>query len=68
MGVEAGIPVCVVIDDFDDFDDFDDEGTVTVFSGPDPEKGTYVSKSPVLYGTSTATSVGSAKGLTIEGS
>ncbi|MFD8982347.1 Uma2 family endonuclease [Streptomyces sp. NPDC059564] len=55
----AGIPVSVVIDDFDD------EGTVTVFSGPDPEKGTYATKTTVSYGTTVAIPDGPAKGLEI---
>jgi hypothetical protein len=57
----AGIPVYVVIDDFDD------EGTVTVFSGPDPEKGTYATKTTVSYGTTVAIPDGPAKGLEITG-
>lgn len=56
----AGIPVYVVIDDFDD------QGTVTVFSGPDPDKGTYSTKTTVSYGTSTTIPDGPAKGLTID--
>ncbi|WP_168724319.1 Uma2 family endonuclease [Streptomyces sp. A1547] len=56
---QAGIPVYVVIDDFDD------EGTVTVFSAPDPEKGTYATKTTVGYRTSVVIPDGPAKGLTI---
>ncbi|TDU76422.1 hypothetical protein [Streptomyces sp. KS 21] len=44
---------------------FDDEGTVTVFSAPDPEKGTYATKTTVGYGTSVVIPDGPAKGLTI---
>ncbi|MFI6000850.1 Uma2 family endonuclease [Streptomyces sp. NPDC051366] len=55
----AGVPVYVVIDDFDD------EGTVTVFSAPDPEKGTFTTKTSVGYGTSVVIPDGPAKGLTI---
>ncbi|MFJ9645260.1 Uma2 family endonuclease [Streptomyces sp. NPDC101206] len=53
----AGIEVYVVIDDFED------EGTVTVFSSPDPEKGVYATKTTVAYGTPTAIPDGPAKGL-----
>ncbi len=53
----AGIEVYIVIDDFED------EGTVTVFSSPDPEKGTYATKSTVGYGTSPTVPDGPAKGL-----
>ncbi|MEU9376648.1 Uma2 family endonuclease [Streptomyces sp. NPDC048255] len=56
----AGIPVYVVIDDFDA------QGTVTVFSGPEPDKGTYSTKTTVSYGTSTTVPDGPAKGLTID--
>ncbi|MBT1185058.1 Uma2 family endonuclease [Streptomyces sp. CJ_13] len=55
----AGIPVYVVIDDFTD------EGTVTVFSSPDPDKGTYATKTTVSYGTPVTVPEGPAKGLVI---
>lgn len=57
----AGIPVYVVIDDFDD------QGTVTVFSGPDPEKGSYATKTSVSYGTTVVIPDGPAEGLEITG-
>ncbi|WP_371677030.1 Uma2 family endonuclease [Streptomyces sp. NBC_01276] len=55
----AGIPVYVVIDDFDD------QGTVTVFSGPDPERAVYATKTTVPYGTPVVVPDGPAKGLEI---
>ncbi|ATZ24896.1 Uma2 family endonuclease [Streptomyces lavendulae] len=56
---QAGIPVYLVIDDFDD------QGTVTVFSGPDPERATYATKTTVAYGTPVVVPDGPAKGLEI---
>ncbi|MFJ7206275.1 Uma2 family endonuclease [Streptomyces sp. NPDC098789] len=58
---QAGIEVYLVIDDFED------GGTVTVFSSPDPAKGTYGSKTRVGYGTPVTVPDGPAKGLTITG-
>ncbi|MER5731101.1 Uma2 family endonuclease [Streptomyces sp. NPDC002138] len=58
---QAGVPVYVVIDDFDD------DGTVTVFSSPDPVKGAYATKTRVGYGTPVTIPDGPAKGLTITG-
>ncbi|MET8751095.1 Uma2 family endonuclease [Streptomyces sp. NPDC004667] len=57
---QAGIPVYLVIDDFDE------QGTVTVFSGPDPERATYATKTSVAYGTPvTVPDGGPVKGLEI---
>ncbi|MFB0630047.1 Uma2 family endonuclease [Streptomyces sp. AB3(2024)] len=42
---QAGVPVYLVIDDFDG------QGTVTVFSGPAPERAAYATKTTVAYGT-----------------
>ncbi|MFE9791844.1 Uma2 family endonuclease [Streptomyces goshikiensis] len=55
----AGISIYVVLDDFDD------EGTVTVFSAPDPDKGTYATKTTVSYGTPVTVPEGPAEGLVI---
>ncbi|MEU9006698.1 Uma2 family endonuclease [Streptomyces sp. NPDC048551] len=57
----AGIPVYVVIDDFEG------RGTVTVFSGPDPERGEYATRTAVAYGTPVTVPDGPAKGLEITG-
>ncbi|MEU8459450.1 Uma2 family endonuclease [Streptomyces sp. NPDC029003] len=57
----AGIPVYVVIDDFED------QRTVTVFSGPDPERGEYATRTAVSYGTPVTLPDGPAKGLEITG-
>ncbi|MFH8639790.1 Uma2 family endonuclease [Streptomyces goshikiensis] len=55
----AAISVYVVIDDFTD------QGTVTVFSSPNPDKGTYATKTTVSYGTPVTVPEGPAKGLVI---
>lgn len=56
---QAGIPVYLVIDDFDG------QGTVTVFSGPDPERAAYATKTTVPYGTPVTVPDGPAKGMEI---
>lgn len=56
---QAGIPVYLVIDDFDD------QGTVTVFSGPDPERAVYATKTTVSYGTPVSLPDGPAEGMEI---
>ncbi|GHB45372.1 membrane protein [Streptomyces cirratus] len=58
---QAGIPVYVVIDDFDGL------GTVTVFSGPDADGGTYATKTTVSYGTPVTIPEGPAKGVELDG-
>ncbi|MFD7028503.1 Uma2 family endonuclease [Streptomyces sp. NPDC059917] len=58
---QAGVPVYLVIDDFDN------EGTVTVFSSPDPAEGAYRSRTRVGYGTPVTIPDGPARGMKITG-
>ncbi|WP_405005425.1 Uma2 family endonuclease [Kitasatospora purpeofusca] len=53
----AGIPVCVIIDDYDD------GGAVTVLSGPDPERGAYARSERTPYGEDAVVPEGPAKGF-----
>ncbi|MEU6892776.1 Uma2 family endonuclease [Streptomyces sp. NPDC046557] len=58
---QSGIAVYLVVDDFED------QGTVTVFSGPDPGRGTYATRTKVSYGTPVTIPEGPAKGVEIDG-
>jgi len=55
----AGIPVYVLIDDFDD------QGSVTLFTGPRPDKADWDDIHRVLYGTEVTIPEGPAKGFVI---
>ncbi|MFG2529948.1 hypothetical protein [Streptomyces sp. NPDC048516] len=55
----AGIPVCVLIDDFDD------RGTVSVLTSPRPDDGVDSDAHCVAYGTEVTLPDGPAKGFTI---
>ncbi|MEU6199438.1 Uma2 family endonuclease [Streptomyces sp. NPDC047061] len=55
----AGIPVCVIIDDYDG------QGAVTLFTGPRPDKADWEDIHRVPYGTEVTVPEGPAKGFVI---